>query len=80
MQNLPNGYKLIKNNHNYIELKSKYHYWALLRNRQNPKTFFLYHKHKYSFPYHRQLIFSKTFNWMIKYIQNHDNYYDNKKL
>lgn len=58
-----------------IELKSKYHYWRLIRI-PGTELYNLGHKRALNHPYHKQSIGSKspTLHNIYRYIQLHDEY------
>ena len=72
------SFQIISETDNCIILKSKYHYWRIIK-RDN--MFFLHHKHKESDQFHIQ---KKTpyhnLTIVYNYIDSHDKYYENNNI
>lgn len=74
------SFTILRQTPELIELKSKYHYWRLIK---IPDTEFynLGHKYEQHYSYHKQVIYPKnppTLHNIYRYIQKHDEYFDSK--
>ena len=71
-------FQILRDNADLIEFKSKYHYWCMIPNRYYPDTYFLWHKHEQTHPYHRQFKEAFALNHLVKYVLDHDSYVESK--
>lgn len=70
-------FHIIRENDSLMELRSKYHYWILLKNSLDGETYFIYHKHRKQDNYHRQQKRPVTLRQAILQIKKHDEYVTN---
>lgn len=73
MNNNRYNFEILRRTDDMIELKSRFHYWRLVRIRDT-NQFVLSHKYKITDHYHKQIIHNRSYNGCFRYIADHDSY------
>lgn len=75
MENNEYNFEILRQTDEMIELKSRYHYWRMVRIRDT-RQYILSHKHNKEDTYHQQYIQNHSFMACYRYIAAHDRYVD----